>query len=100
MENGFSVLMLLFSAALLLYAGLLAATKDYTLLPLRAQVALKPKNAKAYTFQISKAAALTAVAPALGGLAGLWNVTAGLVVLLAGIVACLWLSTKIVKNVP
>ncbi|MBR3505027.1 MAG: hypothetical protein IKO07_12425 [Clostridia bacterium] len=99
MEYGFSILMFFFSAALLIYAGILAVTKDYTLLPRRARVSVKPKNSKVYAFQIAKAVALAALAPALGGLAGLWNGAAGAAVLIAGLVACLWLSTKIVKNV-
>ncbi len=99
MDNGFSYLMLAFSAALLLYAALLAATKDYNLLPRRAAVAVKPKDSRAYTFQLSKVIALVAVGPALGGLVGLWNTMAGLVVLIVSTVALIWLGTKIMKPV-
>ena len=71
MEHGSSILMFIFAGALLLYAGLMAVTKDYNLLPLRARVSVKPKDKKAYTFQLAKVIALVAAAPALGGLAGL-----------------------------
>ena len=72
MEQGFSILMFIFSGALLLYAVLLAITKDYDMLPRRGAVPVKPENRKEYTFQISKVIALTALAPAAGGLAGLY----------------------------
>ncbi len=99
MDTGFSVLMFCFSGALLLYAALLAVTKDYMLLPLRARISVKPKNSRAYAFQLSKGVAVAAIAPALGGLAGLWNVTAGLAVTAVSLIICLWLATKIVKRV-
>ncbi len=99
MEHGFSILMLIFAGALLLYAGLMAVTKDYNLLPLRARVSVKPKDKKAYTFQLSKVIALVAAAPALGGLAGLWNAMLGAAVLVIGTVVCIWLGTKIMKKV-
>ena len=99
MEHGFSILMFIFAGALLLYAGLMALTKDYNLLPLRASVSVKPKNPKAYTFALSKVVALVAAGPALGGLVGLWNGMAGVVALIAGVAVCIWLGTKLMKNV-
>ena len=98
MEHGFSILMLIFAGALLLYAGLMAVTKDYNLLPLRARVSVKPKDKKAYTFQLAKVIALVSAAPALGGLAGLWNGMTGAAVLVIGAVVCVWLGTKIMKK--
>ena len=47
----YTILMFVFSIALLLYAGLLALTKNYDLLPVRARISVNPKNKKAYTFQ-------------------------------------------------
>ncbi|MBO4297933.1 MAG: hypothetical protein IKS52_03720 [Clostridia bacterium] len=99
MDYAFAVFMFCFSGAILLYAGLLAVTRDYNLLPLRARVATKPRDRKAYTFQISKAVALTAAAPALGGLVGLWNPLAALVAMIAAFIVCLWLGTKITRAV-
>ena len=98
MEYGYSILMGCFSAALLLYAGLMALTKDYKLLPLRARVSVKPKNEKRYMTQLAKAVALAALAPALSALVGLWNVFAALIVWVAAEAFLIWLGTKFMKN--
>ena len=58
MEYGYSVLMGIFSAMLLLYAGLMALFKDYKMLPLRARTSVKPKNEKKYMTQLAKIIAL------------------------------------------
>jgi hypothetical protein len=42
MEYGFSILMAAFSAALLLYAGLMVLFKNYKMIPLRARASFKP----------------------------------------------------------
>ena len=60
MEYGFSILMWFFAGALLLYAGLMALTKDYKMLPYRARTSVKPKNPKKYMTQLSKVIALVA----------------------------------------
>ena len=99
MEYGYSILMGCFSAALLLYAGLMALTKDYKLLPLRARVSVKPKNEKRYMTQLAKAVALAALAPALSALVGLWNVLAALIVWVAAEAFLIRLGTKFMKNV-
>lgn len=99
MEYGFSILMFFFSAAILLYAGLMAWTKDYKILPFRARVSVKPKNPKRYMTQFAKVTALVAAAPLLSGLVGLWNLLAALIVLIVGFVAFIWIGTKIMKNV-
>ena len=98
MEQGFSILMFIFSGALLLYAVLLAITKDYDMLPRRGAVPVKPENRKEYTFQISKVIALTALAPAAGGLAGLWNEMAGFLVMVIGFVIAMWAGIKIMRK--
>ena len=99
MDNGFSILMLIFAGAILLYAALMALTKDYNMLPLRAQVSVKPKNPKKYMTQLARAVALVAIPMALGGLIGLWNAMVGLIIMLLGVGICLWLATKIMKGV-
>lgn len=99
MEYGFSILMFIFSAAILLYAGLMAWTKDYKILPFRARVSVKPKNPKRYMTQFAKVTALVAAAPLLSGLVGLWNLLAALIVLIVGFVAFIWIGTKIMKDV-
>ncbi len=99
MEYGYSILMAAFSAALLIYAGLMALTKDYKILPLRARVSVKPKDEKKYMTQFAKVMALTALSPALSALAGLWNMTAAFIILIAAAVLFIWLGTKIMRGV-
>ena len=99
MEYGYSVLMAIFGGAILLYAGMMALFKDYKMLPYRARVSVKPKDEKRYMVQLSKAVALAALAPLLSALAGLWNMTAALIVLIGGGVLFIWLGTKFMRNV-
>lgn len=99
MEYGYSILMSVFSAAILLYAGLMALTKNYKILPVRATQSVKPKDEKRYMTQLSKVVALVALSPALSALTGLWNMMAALVVLIVSAVFFIWLGTKIMKGV-
>ena len=98
MEYGYSILMGIFAGALLLYAGLMALTKDYKMLPYRARTSVKPKKPKKYMTQLSKVIARVACSPALSALAGLWNMVAALIVLIGAGVLFIWLGTKIVHN--
>ena len=98
MEHGFSILMFIFAGALLLYAGLMALTKDYKMLPFRARQSVKPKHPKEYMIQLSKIVALAALAIALGAAVALWNAAVGAIVLIAGVVAVLWAGTKIIQK--
>ena len=99
MEYAYSILMAIFAGALLIYAGLMALTKDYKMLPLRSRQSVKPKDPKKYTFQLSKVIALVASAPALSAFVGLFSVVASVIVLILGIVFCIWIGTKIMKDV-
>ncbi len=99
MEYGYSILMGIFAVAILIYAGLMALTKDYKILPLRATVSVKPKNEKLYMKQLSKVVALVALSPALSALTGLWNMTAAFIVLIVSAVVFIWLGTKIMRGV-
>lgn len=99
MEYGYSVLMAIFAGAIWLYAGLMALTKDYKMLPLRAQVAVTPKDPKLYMTQLAKVVALVALSPALSALAGLWNMAAALIVLIGSAVLFIWLGTRIMRGV-
>lgn len=100
LEYGYSVLMGIFSAMILLYAGLAAIFKDYRILPLRVRVSVaKPKNEKKYMTQFAKMLALVALSPALSALAGLWNMAAALIVLIVSAVFFIWLGSRIMKNV-
>ena len=99
-EYGYSVLMGIFSAMILLYAGFAAIFKDYRILPLRVRVSVaKPKNEKKYMTQFAKMLALVALSPALSALAGLWNMAAALIVLIVSAVFFIWLGSRIMKNV-
>ena len=99
MEYGYSILMGIFSAAILVYAGLMALTKDYRMLPYRATVSVKPKNPKKYMTQLAKVIALVSLSPALSALAGLWNMVAAVIVLIGTMVLFIWLGTKIMKGI-
>ncbi len=98
MEYGYSILMGLFSVALLIYAALMAVTRDYNILPYRAQISVSPKDPELYMARLSECVALIALAPALSALIGLWNKPVALVVLVAGIVFFLWLSVRIMQD--
>lgn len=97
-EYGYSILMGLFSASLLLYAGLTAVFKDYKIIPFRVRHSVKPKNEKVYMTQFAKVMALVALSPALSAAAGLWNLTAAFIVLIASGILFIFLGTRLVKN--
>ncbi len=94
-----SIFMFIFSAAILLYAAILAITKDYKMLPLQVQVSLKRmKNRKEYVFRLSKAVALAAIAPAAGGIVGIWSGIGALIVAVAVLIVVLWIDVKMMKD--
>ncbi|WP_405346218.1 hypothetical protein [Ruminococcus sp.] len=99
MEYGYSILMGIFAGLILIYAGLMALTKDYRMLPLRARVSVQPKDEKRYMKQLAKVVALVALAPALSALTGLWNMIAALIILVVSAVVFIWLGTKIMRGV-
>ena len=99
MEYGYSILMGIFVGLILIYAGLMALTKDYKMLPFRARVSVQPKDEKRYMKQLAKVVALVALAPALSALTGLWNMIAALIVLVVSAVVFIWLGTKIMRGV-
>ncbi len=98
MEYGYSVLMGCFSGALLVYAALMALTKDYKMLPLHARVSVKPKNEKKYMTQLAKVMALVALSPALSALIGLWNKAAAGVVLIAAAVLFIGIGARWMRS--
>lgn len=99
MEYGYSILMGIFAGLILIYAGLMALTKDYKMLPLRARVSVQPKDEKRYMKQLAKVVALVALAPALSALTGLWNMIVALIVLVVSAIVFIWLGTKIMRGV-
>ena len=94
--NPFSILMFCFSGALILYAGLLALTKDCRLIP-RDHTA-KPGNKKAYAVNMAKAIALTAVPPAHCAIAALFNGLLALTVFVVELVMALWIGATIMRE--
>ncbi len=98
MDHNFSVFMFIFAGALLLYAAILAITKDYKMLPYRARIPVKPKNPKKYTVQLAKAVALVALGIAIGAVVGLWNMAVGAIVMVVCVIAAIWAGTKFVKD--
>ena len=99
MEHAYSIIMAVFAGALLLYAGLMALTKDYKMLPYRSRQSVKPKDPKKYAFQLSKVIALVALSPAISALVALWNTIAAVVALFAFMILFIWLGTKIMRGV-
>lgn len=91
--------MFIFSGAILLYAGILALTKDYKMLPYRSRVSVKPEDPKRYALQLSKVIALVALAPALSGLVGFWNFPAAFAVLIVGTAVLLAAGTRLMRGV-
>ena len=98
MDHNFSILFIIFAAAILFYAALLAITKNYKLLPYRSQISVKPKNPKKYTLQLAKAVALVGAAIGIGAALSFWNAAAGIVMMIGGTIVAIWYGTKIVKN--
>ena len=99
MEHAYSIIMAAFGAALLLYAGLMALTKDFKMLPYRSRQSVKPKDPKKYAFQLSKVIALVALSPLLSALVALLSTLAGVIVLFVSMILFIWLGTKIMKGV-
>ena len=99
MKYGYSILMGIFAGALLLYAGWMALTKDYKILPFRARTSVKPKNPKKYMTQLAKVVALVACSPALSAVAGLWNMAAAIIILIVTGVLFIWIGTRFMRNV-
>jgi len=72
MDNGFSVLMLIFGIAILLYAAILSSG-NHKLLPVTVQPSLRRTDKKGQTRHIAAVTAVVAVPIVLGGFAGLFG---------------------------
>ena len=94
--NPFSILMFCFSGALLLYAALLAVTRDDKLIV--RHYAAKMKDRKAYAARFAKVIALVAVAPAHSGIAALFSGPLAAVVLGGETALAIWIGTEIMKG--
>ena len=98
MDHNFSIFMFIFAGLILLYAALLAITKDYNLLPYRSRISVEPKDPKKYMVQLAKVVALVAGAVAVGAAISLWNMAVGGIAMVVCVIGALWIGTKIVKN--
>ena len=94
----FSIFMLIFAGTILLYAVILGVTKDYKMLPLQVQASLKKKNRKKYIGRLSWAIALTALAPAVCAVVGIWSEVGAGIGFVVVLVLCLWADTKLMKD--
>ena len=88
----FTILMLIFAGALLIYAGIMALTKDYDMLPIRARQSCCLWRAEAGCW-------ISAAAPALSGIVGIWTPLGAGIVFVVGLIVFLWIGTKIMKGV-
>lgn len=88
--------MFCFSAALLLYAGLLAVTRDTDLIPRTDAVKIDDKRAYAAAF--AKVLVVVALAPMSGGFYGLFNVGLGAASLLVSFPVCIWIGVWVFKR--
>lgn len=70
MDNGFSVLMLIFGAALLLYA-LILSSGNPNFLPYRVQPTLQKADKPGQTKRLGRITAVVGLTPLIGGMAGL-----------------------------
>ena len=100
MESAFSILMFIFSGALLLYAGLVAVFGVTLILR---HWAAEIKDEKAYARRFAKILALTALAPALSGVVGLLtdierSPLPALLTLILGIIAAIWLGVRLTRR--
>ena len=92
------IFMFIFSGAILFYALLLAWTKDVGVI--RRSYAAKMNDRKKYAVQFAKVLAMTAVAPALTGLAGF--VTENVLFLgttfVISLIMCVRIGIKLMKD--
>ena len=97
MEHGFSILLICFSGALFLYAGIVAPTKKI-ILPYRYQHTLKNTGPR-YAVQFAKIMAIVACSPLIAGGIGYFagSAVAG-ILLLVTMIAAIVLATKIIKK--
>ena len=99
MENGFSILMLIFAGVLFLYGLLMILIRDYRMVPFRARVSVRPKNSKKYTARLGIVILLVALAVAFGAAVAFWKMWVGGIVMIVGVVGAIWIgAVKIVKE--
>ena len=94
MESAFSILMFIFSGALLLYAWMVSV---FGVTLIRRHWAVKMRDKKAYARGFAKVLALTALAPAASGVVALLVPSVFLVMLtlIVGIIGAIWIGLRI-----
>ena len=88
----FAIIMFVFSGAILLYAGVLALTRDVGML--RRRYAAKMTDPRAYALKVAKVLAIVALSPALSGAAALFSAMAAVIVFVVSLVVRIWLGVK------
>ena len=96
MDNGFSVLVMIFGAAILLYAAMLSGG-NYKLLPLKVQPTPRSKDKKGQTKHIAKMTAIVGLTPLIGGLAGFWRGNLACLIGM-GVTAAVCIVIAVLKN--
>ena len=97
MDYGYSFLMFSFAAVLLLYALLLAVSKDTGMIPRSG--AARIKNKKEYAVRFAKVIAVTALAPLTSGLIALsGNVLWAMAMLILGFIICIREGVKYMQT--
>ncbi len=97
MDKAYSILMWIFSAALLLYAGLLLLFKETELIPKSYMAHIE--NKRTYAVRFAFLIMLIAVAPAISGLVAFFGesfIIPALIVLVAGIVGAIIIGVKFI----
>ena len=94
----YSIFMLIFAAVILIYAAVLAVTRDEKMLPLQVQASLKRTNRKEYIFRLSKCIAIVSLAPAAAAVVGIWSDIGMLIAFVVVLILCLWIDTRLMKD--
>ena len=93
MEYVFSIIMFVFGGCILLYAGVLALTKDYELIA--RNWATNPEDKKSYALAFARTMAIIGIAPIVSGIAGLFgNAIVNTVVAIVSFAACFVIGIK------
>ena len=92
MEYGFSVLMLIFGAAILLYAAMLSGG-NYKLLP-----SLRRTDKKGQTKHLAKVTAVVGLSPLIGGLLGWWRESNTVCLIGMGVTAAVCIVIAVLKK--
>lgn len=91
--NPYSILMFLFSGALLLYAGLLRLTRSLALIPRSQDAQIADK--RAYVSSVAAMVAVTALAPLGSGIYALISMQLGAIAFVVDLPLCLYIGYRL-----